>query len=88
MWSNNIYKEIYKKIKKYDTIVLARHIGPDPDALASQLALKNIILHTFPEKKVYAVGCSSSRFHYLGNLDKFDGDSKNALLMISHLRIL
>ena len=30
-------------MKKYDTIVLARHIGPDPDALGSTLGLKEII---------------------------------------------
>ena len=28
-----LYRQIYKKIKKYQTIVLAHHIGPDPDAL-------------------------------------------------------
>ena len=49
---NSIHKKIYKKIKQYDTIVIARHIGPDPDALASSLALKEIILNTFPKKKV------------------------------------
>ena len=32
-----VLKKIYRQIKKYDTIVIARHIGPDPDALASQL---------------------------------------------------
>lgn len=25
----NIYKQIFKVIKKYDTIVIARHIGAD-----------------------------------------------------------
>ena len=40
----NIYKQIFKQIKKYDTIVIARHIGADPDALGSQFALKNIIM--------------------------------------------
>ena len=49
----NIYKQIFKQIKKYDTIVIARHIGADPDALGSQFALKNIILELFPDKKVY-----------------------------------
>lgn len=46
---NNIYKKILKKIKEYDTIVLARHIGPDPDALASEIALKEIIKYNFPK---------------------------------------
>ena len=27
-----ICKQIYKQIKKYDNIVIARHVGPDPDA--------------------------------------------------------
>ena len=52
---NRMYSNIYKKIKKYDTIVIARHVGADPDALASSLGLKEIILHTFPNKKVYVI---------------------------------
>ena len=46
----NIYKKIYKVIKKYDKIVIARHIGADPDALGSTLGLKELILNT--EKKL------------------------------------
>lgn len=77
-----MYKKIYKKIKKYDTIVIARHIGPDPDALASQLALKEIILATFPNKKVYAIGCPTAKFRYLGSLDKIDDSEINQALLI------
>lgn len=69
---NNIYKQIYKEIKKYDTIVIARHIGADPDALGSQFALKEIILSLFPDKKVYAVGNPASRFKFFGSNDKID----------------
>lgn len=61
----NIYKQIFKAIKKYDTIVIARHIGADPDALGAQFALKEIILKLFPNKKVYAVGNPASRFKFL-----------------------
>ena len=67
----NIYKQIFKVIKKYDTIVIARHIGADPDALGSQFALKEIILKTFPNKKVYAVGNPASRFKFFGNNEKY-----------------
>ena len=68
---NNNCKKIYNAIKKYDTIVIARHIGPDPDALGSSIGLKEIILKTFPNKKVYVVGCPASKFKYLGQVDKF-----------------
>ena len=37
---NRIYSKIYKQIKKYDTIVIARHVGADPDALGSSIGLK------------------------------------------------
>ena len=69
---NNIYKQIYKEIKKYNTIVIARHIGADPDALGSQFALRDIILNLFPEKQVYAVGNPASRFRFFGSSDKID----------------
>ena len=65
-----MHKQIFKKIKQYDEIVIARHIGPDPDALASQIALRDAILATFPNKKVYAVGSPAARFSYFGKLDK------------------
>lgn len=69
---NNIYKQIYKEIKKYNTIVIARHIGADPDALGAQFALRDIILSLFPEKKVYAVGNPASRFKFFGNNEKIE----------------
>ncbi|MEI3529577.1 MAG: bifunctional oligoribonuclease/PAP phosphatase NrnA [Bacilli bacterium] len=75
-------KTIFRKIKKFDTIVIARHVGADPDALASQIALRDIILNTFPKKKVYAVGNPASAFKYLGILDKFNEEMyQNSLLI-------
>ena len=77
-----ISKKIYNEIKKYDTIYIARHIGPDPDAIGSQMGLKESICITFPNKKVYAVGSSVARFKYLGKLDKVDKyDYENSLLI-------
>lgn len=78
-----MYKRIYKEIKKYDTIVIARHIGVDPDALASQLALRDSIRLTFPNKKVYAVGTGSAKFTYIGKLDKLEDNIGNALLIVT-----
>ena len=79
---NTIYKQIFKKIKQYDNIVIARHIGPDPDAIASQTSLRDSIKATFPDKNVYAVGTGVSKFKYYGLLDKTpDGDLSNTLLI-------
>lgn len=80
---NSVYKQILKKIKEYDNIVIARHVGPDPDAIGSTIALREIIKYNFPNKKVYAVGVGVSRFKYFGILDKVD-ESKldNPLLII------
>lgn len=76
------FKTIFRKIKKFDTIVITRHVGADPDALASQIALRDIILNTFPKKKVYAVGNPASSFKYLGILDKFNEEMyQNSLLI-------
>lgn len=78
-----MYKEIYKLIKKYNTIVIARHIGADIDALGSQIALKAIINETFPSKNVYLLGTYSSKFKFMGALDKETDDAyKNSLLIV------
>lgn len=77
-----MYKEIYKAIKKYDEIVIARHIGADIDALGSQLAMQEIIKETFPEKKVYAIGAYSSKFKFVGPLDREEELKLNNPLLI------
>jgi phosphoesterase RecJ-like protein len=79
---NNIYRKIFNAIKKYDKIVITRHIGPDPDALGSSVGLKEIIKETFPNKQVYVVGCATSKFKYLGSLDRFTEDMYNDALLI------
>ena len=76
-----MFKEIYKTIEKFDKIVLARHVGPDPDAMSSTMALRDSILLSFPEKKAYVVGSGSQRFTYFGKLDKVD-DFSNSLLIV------
>lgn len=78
---NNI-KQITKKIKEYKEIVIARHIGPDPDALASEIALRDSIKLTYPKKNVYAVGNSVSKFKYFGELDRIDDNKLNKPLLI------
>lgn len=80
---NNTFRQIYKKIKHYNKIVIARHVGADPDALGSTLGLKESILTTFPNKKVYVVGAPASRHKYIGVLDKFTEDMyENSLLIV------
>ena len=81
---NNIHKKIYKKIKKYNKIVIARHVGPDPDALGSSIGLKEIIKNTFPNKEVYVVGTPASKFKYIGSIDQFNEEMySNSLLIVT-----
>lgn len=76
-----MFNDIYQLINEFDTIVLARHVGVDPDAMASTMALKDSINLTFKKKKVYVVGSGSNKFTYFGKLDKID-NIKNALLIV------
>ena len=69
---NSKIRAIAARIKEYKTIVIARHIGPDPDAIASQIALRDAIKLRFPSKEVYTVGTPVAKFKSYGNLDKIE----------------
>jgi nanoRNase/pAp phosphatase (c-di-AMP/oligoRNAs hydrolase) len=77
-----MYSSIFEEIKKYDKIVIARHIGVDPDAWASQVALRDAIKATFPNKSVYAVGNSSSKFNYFPKLDRMPSELDGLLIVV------
>ena len=53
-----VFQAILEKIKAYDTIIIHRHQRPDPDAIGSQVGLKEIFKkQTFQIKKVLAARC-------------------------------
>lgn len=82
-FKQNIYKKIINNIIKYDTIIIARHVGPDPDALGSSLGLKQIIEDNFKGKKVYTIGSPASKFNFIGQVDKMPSDlNNNEVLLI------
>lgn len=66
----NITREILEKIKAYDTIFIHRHKKPDPDALGSQVGLRDILRANFPEKTVLAVGFDEPTLTYLTEMDE------------------
>ena len=75
---NKEYKFIYKKIKEYDTIVIARHKNSDMDALGAQFALKEWINLNFEDKKVYCIGENHQKYTTKGFIplsDSFEGDT-------------
>lgn len=77
-----VINQIFKKIKKYNNIVIARHVSPDPDAICSQIGLRDSIRATFPNKKVLAVGVGVAKFKSYGILDKQNYEGMNDALLI------
>ena len=79
---NDLSKQIIKKIEEYNNIVIARHIGPDPDAIASEIALRDIIKLNYENKNVKAIGVGVAKFKYLGTLDKLTDEERSNTLLI------
>ena len=50
------YAKIPAAIKRYDKIVIYRHIKPDFDAMGSQMGLYYFLKDNFPEKEIHYVG--------------------------------
>ena len=60
-----MFEQILAKIKEYNRVIIHRHKTPDGDALGSQIGLKRLLEHNFPEKEVYAVGDGAGRFSFM-----------------------
>lgn len=76
-------QKIIQAIKEYDTIIIHRHVRPDPDAYGSQAGLKEIILTSFPNKNVYIVGEEDPSLNFLARMDEIDDKTyDNALVIV------
>ncbi|MBT2754463.1 DHH family phosphoesterase [Mesobacillus foraminis] len=74
--------KIIEAIEKYETIIVHRHVRPDPDAYGSQGGLVEILKTSYPQKKVYAVGREEESLNYMRRLDSIPDETYNGALVI------
>ena len=77
-----ICHQILEKIKEYDTIIIHRHMKPDPDALGSQVGFKALLKHHFPEKTIKAVGFDEPTLTWMAEMDLVEDSAYQGALVI------
>ncbi|MBT2643949.1 bifunctional oligoribonuclease/PAP phosphatase NrnA [Bacillus sp. ISL-41] len=76
-------EQILEAIENYETIIIHRHVRPDPDAYGSQGGLAEILKTSYPEKNIYTVGTEEPSLNYLRRLDSISDDTfKGALVIV------
>ncbi|KXT78410.1 3'-to-5' oligoribonuclease A [Streptococcus sp. DD11] len=79
----NLYHDILRKIKEHDTIIIHRHMRPDPDALGSQAGLQKLLQYHFPQKTVKVTGYDEPSLTWLAQMDQVaDADYEQALVIV------
>jgi bifunctional oligoribonuclease and PAP phosphatase NrnA len=74
--------QILETIQQYETIIVHRHVRPDPDAYGSQCGLVEILKASYPEKHIYAVGLEDPSLHYMRRLDQIPDETFHDALII------
>lgn len=83
IFSMTIQHQILQKIKEYKTIIIHRHVNPDPDALGSQVGLQKLLQLNFPEKTVKVTGYDEPSLTWLAQMDDVsDQDYENSLVIV------
>lgn len=75
-------EQILDLIERYGTIIIHRHIRPDPDAIGSQGALAELIKAAYPHKDVYCVGEENESLTFLTKMDEIDDEVYEGALVI------
>lgn len=74
--------KVAEAIRQYETIIVHRHIRPDPDAYGSQCGLVELLISTYPEKNIYAVGKEEESLNFLRRLDSIPQEAYEGALVI------
>ncbi|MGB3160766.1 DHH family phosphoesterase [Carnobacterium sp.] len=78
------YKEVLEMIKEYNTVIVHRHMRPDPDALGSQGGLVELLKESFPKKRIFKTGGPVGDLDFLTTMDEVsDNDYKEALVIVT-----
>ena len=76
------YKDLFKDIEAYETIIIERHTRPDLDALGSQIGLSLILKNKYPNKNIYIVGDMTKKYSFIGKMDEIEDEKFNGALVI------
>ena len=74
--------DILEKIQAYDTIIIHRHQNPDPDAIGSQVGLRDLLRAHFPQKRVLATGYDEPTLTWLAEMDDVKDENYEGALVI------
>lgn len=74
--------QILEAIENYETIIIHRHVRPDPDAYGSQGGLAEILKASYPGKNIYTVGKEEPSLNFLRRLDDISDDVFRGALVI------
>ena len=75
-------RQIIDTIQQYETIIVHRHVRPDPDAYGSQMGLAEIIRKNYPAKHVFVVGEHEDSLSFLGAPEQIDDATFEGALII------
>jgi phosphoesterase RecJ-like protein len=73
--------KLFDLIKKYDSIIVARHKNPDLDAYGSQFGLYYALKEKYKDKNIYIVG-DTNNLNYFGDFDNVSLDTRKESLVI------
>lgn len=75
-------EKILQTIKQFETIIIHRHVRPDPDAYGSQGGLAEILKASFPNKRIFVVGDRDPELDYLFIPDEISDELFEGALII------
>lgn len=78
-----IQAQILARIQAADTIIIHRHVNPDPDALGSQGGLAAVLRASYPAKTVYVVGSDPENLSWLATMQTIPDDTYRSALVIA-----
>lgn len=80
----DIKQLIIDEIEKYETIIIVRHDRPDGDCIGSSFGLRDILIASYPNKKIYSVGDGVPGYlSFLGEEDEISEEMYEESLVIA-----
>ncbi|AYC29840.1 DHH family phosphoesterase [Paenisporosarcina cavernae] len=77
-------RTIIDTIKEFETIIIHRHVRPDPDAYGSAFGLKEILQASYPEKQVVVTGEHDDGLSFLAHPDIVEDELyEDALIIVT-----